>query len=201
MRLQTDNNPEELQYASMISAVGRGTVSADTPLISYCGPTDQETGTTPLSFDIHHTTSTTESLQWSFPNGFNTENVHNNCILASRNTTVDQWNEIVQDMNQNQPRHLLSHDQMQDVDDPHGYLSRMIDDRVMNQYNDHQCPPHDLRLKVDDICILLRHVNKENGYTNNRRVRIISISRNKVRVRHLLTENPNDDEEIPRYRF
>lgn len=89
----------------------------------------------------------------------------------------------------------------QDVDDPHNFLANMINEDYLNTIADHQALPHQLKLKVDDICILMRHVNKEKGYTNNRGVTIVAIRDKVIQVRTLDSTDPNNDEFIPRYRF
>jgi hypothetical protein len=51
----------------------------------------------------------------------------------------------------------------------------MMTEHVMNTFNDNQAPLHQLELKVDDICIILAPIDKEQGLTKNTRVRIVQI--------------------------
>lgn len=98
----------------------------------------------------------------------------------------EEWNAKVQQLNPEDPHELLSWDTLDLVDDPFGYIQRMITDQVMNDTNDPgSCPPHKLTLKVGDICILMRAVCKEEKFATNTRVRIAGVKRNTVRVQSL----------------
>jgi hypothetical protein len=201
MRLLTQNQPDEIEYANLISAIGSGNITPDTPLARVVQPTDNATGTTRIALSLPFSTEQQEALQWAHPNGFDPTDIHGVCILAATNKLVDEWNDIVQSTNQNDQVLLRSYDKLADVDDPHGFLKKTITEQLMNDFHDHQTPPHELKLKVDDICILLRHVNKDTGYTNNRRVRIISINQRRIVVRRLDAVDALSDEVLPRYRF
>jgi hypothetical protein len=52
----------------------------------------------------------------------------------------------------------------------------MISDAVLEKYNTNDVPPHKLRLKVDDVCLIMRNLNVNDGVTNNTRVRILCIT-------------------------
>jgi hypothetical protein len=67
------------------------------------------------------------ALEWLYPNGFNVHEMQRTCILASKNDSVDTWNDIVQNINPEQHIHqLASHDYLCDVDDPFGYLEYTV---------------------------------------------------------------------------
>ena len=78
----------------------------------------------------------------------------------------------MQDINTNQQHHLFSHDTFDEVDDLKGYLRGMITEELLNHYTDSSAPLHDLSLKVDDICIVMRKVQKS-GLANNTRVQVV----------------------------
>ena len=63
-------------------------------------------------------------------------------------------------------------------------------EHVMNTFNDNQAPFHQLELKVDDICIILATIDKEQGLTKNIRVRIVQITNQIVRVVTLSDTHP-----------
>ena len=71
---------------------------------------------------------------------------------------------------------MVSRDSFTDVDDDNDYLKQMISDAVLEKYNTNDVPPHKLRLKVDDVCLIMRNLNVNDGVTNNTRVRILSIT-------------------------
>ena len=51
----------------------------------------------------------------------------------------------------------------------------MLTKDILNNFNNVSVPPHELQLKVNDICILTRNIAKKEGLTNNARVKIIQI--------------------------
>ena len=51
--------------------------------------------------------------------------------------------------------------------DPHNILRGMLSEDILNNFNNNGVPPHALYLKVNDICIVLRNLNKKDGLTNN----------------------------------
>ena len=62
---------------------------------------------------------------------------------------------------------LFSSDIFDRVDDPKNHLKSCITPELMNRFTKAGAPPHELRLKVDDICIVLRNLSKRNGLSNN----------------------------------
>ena len=74
------------------------------------------------------------------------------------------WNTEVQKLNvANSIVKLYSSDTLCEVDDPKGYLAKFLDEEVLNNFNNRDVPPHELNLKVGDICFLLRTISKTDG--------------------------------------
>lgn len=63
--------------------------------------------------------------------------------------------------------HLFSSDVFDRVDDPKNHLKKCITPEIMQRFLKAGVPPHDLVLKVNDICIVLRNLSKRNGLSNN----------------------------------
>ena len=123
----------------------------------------------PTSFD--------KAIAWLYPDGYNPEHAARNVVLATTNVNVDEWNERIAIINpafEHPP--LKSSDTFTDVDDLHGHLKNMISDAVLEQYNNSDVPPHILRIKVNDVCLIMRNLNVHDGVTNNTRVRILHIT-------------------------
>ena len=78
----------------------------------------------------------------------------------------------------------FSTDHFSEIDDPHGILAKMVTENVLNQFigDGSSIPPHSLSLKKNDICILLRSVNKRDKCTTNTRVRIVDIRKYTIRI-------------------
>ena len=66
----------------------------------------------------------------------------------------------------------------------------MVTEEVMNRFSNYQAPDHCLDIKINDICILLATVNREEGLTKNTRVRIVNITNNLIRICTLHERNP-----------
>ena len=48
-------------------------------------------------------------------------------------------------------------------------------DGICDTLGNHQVPPHTLKLKVGDVCMMMRNLDVDHGLTNNLRVRILKI--------------------------
>ena len=53
---------------------------------------------------------------------------------------------------------------------------------VLNNFNNTGVPRHTLKLKIGDICIVMRNLARKEGLTNNTRVQITKISKFCIRV-------------------
>jgi ATP-dependent DNA helicase PIF1 len=146
-------------------------------------------------------TSINDCISWLYPNGFDPLfNIHRTCILAVTNKQVHEWNNTIQKLNFKVSVILKSYDSFNEVDDPNNYLKHMMTEHVMNRFNDNQAPLHELELKIDDICILLANVDKQQGLTKNTRVRIVNITQRIIRVVTLNNVQPIFAN-LPKYNF
>ena len=126
-----------------------------------------------------------EAINFIYPNGHDPILMQSRAILAATNKLVDEWNSKIQAMNPSPLHSLYSVDKLCEVDDPHNTLSSMLSEEVLNTFDHSGNPPHKLNLKVNDICIVLRNLNKRAGLTNNTRVIILHISRFVIKVQTL----------------
>lgn len=122
-----------------------------------------------------------QAIEWAYPNGFDHHRASKTCILAAKNTTVASWNQAIQELNPSPVRELKSHDWFSEVDDPHGILAKVITEKVLSYYDGPGVPLHKLKLKVNDVCIVVRPIMTDDIATNTR-VRILSISTNVIKV-------------------
>ena len=149
---------------------------------------------------IEQITDQAEALKWLFPNGFDSDTMHNKAILCSTNVMVDEWNTVIQAMNNNPIREYRSKDAVVDIDDPYGYIASMITESVMARFDVTGVPNHVLSLKVNDICMVMRNLNRKEGLAKNLRVKIVRMDDHVIRVCTLNPENPRYYN-IPRIRF
>ena len=75
----------------------------------------------------------------------------------------------------------------------------MIKENVLNNINKIGVPPHILKLKVGDICILTRNLHVHGGISNSTRVQILRIQSYTIVVK--LLDNTDRIVVIPKVRF
>jgi PIF1-like helicase len=155
-----------------------------------------------IKYFVDNSENQKAALRWVFPNlesqGFSSQTISEGIITCATNKQVDEWNVLIQEKNPAEIHCLKSDDRFCDVDDPHGYLQRNLNDILLNKFNANNVPPHELNLKVNDICILLRPVNAFELATNSR-VRITAIHKYRI-----IVETVDEERKIgyiPRMRF
>jgi hypothetical protein len=192
LRLQnTDADPAQAKYAQLLQGISTN-VSCEVAADGAPNPTafhlacdaQRSNGIMRLYIpNLRHLSVPEDCVRFCYPTGFNTNVMHRSCILAATNAQVDYWNTQVQQLNVHETWTLLSKDSFTEVDDPHSYLAAMVTEDVMNKCEDPgAAPSHELKLKVHDICILMRAVSKADKLATNTRVRITGISHRLVRV-------------------
>jgi hypothetical protein len=92
---------------------------------------------------------------------------------------------------------LISSDEFCEVDDPHGHLQNMVNKNVLKKYDVNGVPPSELRLKIGDICIVLRAM-MTSAIPSNSRVQILQIEERAIKAKMLGT---NKVVVIPRIKF
>jgi hypothetical protein len=182
MRLMQNqnNNDQQRQYGELLLAIGEGENNRDADMISWDEITGQQQfGICNLPF-IH---TEEEAINFIYPNNvINPEYAIQRAFLAITNKDVDEWNSKIQNLNSNEAISLFSKDSLCEVDDPHGILSKMLTKEVLQKFNNNSAPPHELILKVGDICIITRNIAKREGLANNARVMILNIQKYCIRV-------------------
>jgi PIF1-like helicase len=205
-QLTGNSSPEQVawvqkqkEYAEAIMAIGEGREAARALILDEEEKEHtQIVGLPGMNYIISCDEGQRAALDWLYPGGFDPMCISQKTILATTNAAVDKWNEIVQNMNPENARTLLSSDKFCEVDDPSGYLKRNLQEHVLNRFNSNGVPPHQLQFKVDDICILLRPINAFDLATNSR-VRITGITQYRLTAQ-TLEESPRTVH-IPRMRF
>lgn len=169
-----DNYNKQKEYADLILAIGEGChLNKDADLLSWDSLTGKQSY---VISTIPYILTEESGIDFIYPNRIITpESVTQRAILAISNKDVDHWNNKIQELNPNEAVTLISKDNLCEVDDPHGILKQMLSTEVLNQFNNNSCPPHELKLKVGDICIITRNIAKKQGLTNNARVIINNI--------------------------
>jgi hypothetical protein len=126
----------------------------------------------------HTVQNCSDVIEWLHPGGILDTKA---TILSSSNVNVDRWNATVQNLNFNEAHNIKSKDSFSEVDDPHGHIAKMMTIHTVNAFQKNGVPHHELILKVDDVCIIIRSI-KGLRIANNMRVRILAIHANIVEV-------------------
>jgi len=140
-----------------------------------------------------------EAIFWMYPNGLENADHANIAILSTLNKDVEEWNNSIQELNVNPLNILYSANQLADVDDERGVLSGMLNFNTLQFWEKTGVPKHELRLKVGDVCFLMRSLYKNDKLAKNTRVKIISIAQFRITVSKL--SDPSKIYTIPRIRF
>ena len=100
-------------------------------------------------------------------------------VLAPTNLLVDAWNSAVQDMSPSPARTYVG---VSEIDSSEDTRNRDFADDKLEMYNDPAAPLHALTLKVGDVVMLTRNVDKQNGLVANVRVRVVQLRDHTVEV-------------------
>jgi ATP-dependent exoDNAse (exonuclease V) alpha subunit len=199
LRLINSNDPAQNNYNDLALQIGQGTYNH--PNIINHGSNEEIEDGYRISFQsIPYHTNIQHAIQWLHPDGFDSNSISTRAVLASTNEQVDQWNETIQSLNENELYELPSEDEFHEVDDPNNHIRRMITPDVLHRFEENGAPPHNLKLKIGDIAILLRHYDKELGLSNNRRVQIMNITKYRITIKTLNEIRPIYAS-LPRFRF
>lgn len=163
---------EQTDYAKLLLRIGNGSTVNDelSQVLSY----DEVTRTSRIRLPNVKTFISTgtdtldkktrrDILEWLYPSGFNPAKMSKVTIIAGLNVDVDSWNNQIQSMNPNKPVHLISRDELAEVDDRKGVLRGMLSTDVLHRFQDPKTPPHELYIAVGDICYLYRTLAKKEG--------------------------------------
>ena len=195
LRLLSSNDPspqaqefrsQQEEYLNMLNIIGEGSdpdSQSNSSVIDVYGENVESNGSRIVALpSLIAYSDMKELLSWLFPEGFNVDLMHTRAILAATNTVVDEWNSVIQEMNPHPAYILSSVDKVKDIDDPHGILQRMISESVLERFQRPGVPHHRIVLKKDDICMVMRNLNKREGIAKNTRVKIVHISQYVIRV-------------------
>ena len=118
-------------------------------------------------------------------------------ILCATNERVDFWNSIIQEKLPGTTVSLIGVSTVSADSECAGFSSSLTDD-FLNSLQLQGVPPNELKLKIGDICIITRNIDKAEGLYNNTRVQIVGIRLYKIRVQVLQSKKMYV---IPRIRF
>lgn len=101
--------------------------------------------------------------------------VYGKAILAPRNVDVLETNEKILDKLEGQLYHCFSIDTLNESNE--NMNNEYIPQEYLNSLTPNGMPPHDLKLKIGAIVILLRNMNIREGLCNGTRLKVIDIKK------------------------
>jgi hypothetical protein len=181
------NDPE---YAAFALGVGDGSIGEDPdPPRPHSGEKIVEL---PIQFFVHERDNVDQAISFVYPTLGDVNQAfdanRSRAILATTNEAVDEWNRMVQARRPGEAVQLYSTDHIAETDDPDNRLAEMVPPAYLHTLNESNVPPHELVLKLGDVCILVRNLAKNDKLTNNQRVQILEINQHTLRVQ-LLVDN------------
>jgi SMC interacting uncharacterized protein involved in chromosome segregation len=220
--LQAQQNPTEeeqnqihnqLAYENILAAVGEHIFDASIengPVKMVMETTSPSEITATLAFNtINFVHKTVDGIQdvinFLYPDGLPKEQDYHGdaampskCILSFTNELVDEWNTRIQELNENTLETLKSSDVFAEIDDDKGYLKANLTEAVKNDFTNTEVPPHTLKLKVGDICLITRNLHALN-LPSNSKVRIKQIHTFSISITTM--ETIPRDLRLPRIKF
>lgn len=166
---------DQLQYGKMLLAIGRGVTDDTAQLLDEDTVSGRQLLRLPrVKYFLEEERDA--AIEFVFSDGFDPDSISCRHILVATNALGDEWNSLIQEKNTNEMHELLSSDKLADIDDPYNILASMLTPEVLNMYDAPGVPPHQLNLKVNDICIVLRNLSRKDKIATNTIVRIAKIT-------------------------
>jgi hypothetical protein len=167
---------EQLQYVETLTDVSH---NCNSHCCQVIGRIDEDIFKIPFPAMIYFTQNNhLAAVEWLYPGGQLDSNI---TILCSKNASANMWNSIAQGPNTSEEHVLRSRDTFLEVDDPHGHIKKMLQTSVLNTMMKNGIPNHELKIKIGDVCLVLRAIHGL-GLANNLRVRIVEIGAHSVEV-------------------
>jgi hypothetical protein len=193
----------EMAYNASIMALAIGQAGGDCEILTE--EATQDTQILKISgieyFTAGDGTRFHAALDWLYPAGFSPEAALQACVLSATNKSGDQWNDRIQNLNNGEEKQYSSHDYLCEVDDDKNLIASMIQERMLNNIVVSGVPNHEIRLKVNDVCLVTRNLLVI-GVANNQRVQIVQLRDKCVKVRTLEGDSGTSKVLfIPRIRF
>lgn len=112
---------KQRNYAEMILAIGEGNIESDYAQILK--DDDDNDGIMMyrlpiIDYFINNEDGIKEAIDFIYPGGYQPNSMHKKSILATTNEKVDEWNNLIQNLNPNEKYNLISCDELCEVDDP-----------------------------------------------------------------------------------
>ena len=162
-------------YSHFIDLVGDGDVSATHSV-------DRDTHLTKME-PMSATTSEEEAIQFVFPDVNNTFECSDRAIITGTNVRVDELNSKILTKLDGPVMTLHSVTRL----DPqhHGRLEHVLPEEFLHSLKSPGVPDHNLRLKLNCLCLVMRNISVQDRVMNNTKVILREVGRKYVTVETL----------------
>ena len=106
-------------------------------------------------------------------------------ILAARNIDVNEINKTVVSLLDSYNESVYTSVDSADHCDDNGLMGEGILPEYLNSLNPQNLPPHELRLRVNSIVMLIRNISIHEGLCNGTRLRILDLNNNLLKCKIL----------------
>nr|XP_034194842.1 ATP-dependent DNA helicase PIF1-like [Osmia lignaria]XP_034195186.1 ATP-dependent DNA helicase PIF1-like [Osmia lignaria] len=177
--------PGEQDFAECLLTIGSGPVNVpDTDIMS-------------IPDDILFHGSPQDLIQRVYENNLAQPNP-NHALLCSRNDHCDYINNLILDSLEGDQRVYFSEDKLID---PSAEAIADYSPELLNHVEVAGLPPHQLRLRVGAIVILIRNMSPVDGLVNGTRLRITSLGNRTFRAKIITGTHIGQDAIIPRVKL
>ena len=159
--IAADASPEQMaafnrqiRFVALLEALGKGAPYAASPDYDVLSEDTDRPEYAVLRFNpelVRHIANEDDAISFLYPQGIDDilSSQRSAAILCIRNEDVDNFNRKIQIMNTSSPpRTYEARNSFEDVDDPHGYIARLLTPAVLARYEANGVPPNELTLKV-----------------------------------------------------
>lgn len=120
------------------------------------------------------------------------EDMNSSAILSARNIDVDDINKQVLSLLDNHTERIFtSIDSAENCDD-NGLMSEALLPEYLNTLNPSNLPPHELRLNINCIVMLIRNIGIHEGLCNGTRLRILDMTNHLLKCKILTGDKVNN---------
>ena len=132
---------------------------------------------------ISATTSEEEAIQFVFPDVNNTFECSDHAIITGTNARVDELNGKT--LNRLDRSMMTLHSATHPDPQNHGRLGQVLTEEFLNSLKSPGVPDHNLKLKLNYLCLVMRNVSVQDRVMNNTKVTLREVGRKYITMETL----------------
>ncbi|KAK3242118.1 hypothetical protein CYMTET_48165 [Cymbomonas tetramitiformis] len=195
--------PDDSDYAKIATAIGDDTHIKELPTEGADDPTlVSGASLVDLSIipDAQRFTGDTLQDALHFVFSENVDDFDESAILATSCAAVNFWNTKIQEQRNIDGGAMKTYISHNSVNDSFAYAEDFNSSDFLNSREENGVPLHELTLAVNDMCYLMRTINKKVGLVTSTRLRVVALHERSVHV-IIVGDHTNTVHIIPRITF